>query len=311
MKPAASFPFIARILTLLMLPQFASRMHTEEEKNLLLQGLGTKVRRLRSEANLTTKELANRAELSLRFIIQLEAGQGNISVAGLARVASALGRPLPELFPPAIHDQSVRARLWERLCNSSDEELQDFQRWLEQRGEETDRHFIALIGLRGAGKSTVGARLAKKLKSDFVELDSRVEQAAGMSLGEIFSMHGEEYYRRLEQKELVKLFKESRGCVLATGGSLVTDAESWSLVKRSCFTVWLRATPEEHMTRVLRQGDTRPMKNNPSAMKELKNLLWRREPLYSEAEITIKTSGHTPAEVVDQITKSIPRLTKR
>ena len=291
--------------------QCASRMNTEEEKNLLLQALGTQVRRLRSDANLTMKELAKRAELSLRFVIQLEAGQGNISVAGLARLASALGRPLPELLPPASNDRSVRAQLWQLLCNSSDKDLHDFQQWFEQRNMGPDRHFLALIGLRGAGKSTVGGRLAKKLKTDFVELDSRVEQAAGMSLGEIFSMHGEDYYRRLEQKELVKLFKESQGCVLATGGSLVTDAESWGLVKRNCFTVWLRATPEEHMARVLRQGDTRPMKDNPSAMNELKNLLLRREPLYSEAEIIIKTSDNSPAEIVNQITTSIPWLTNR
>jgi XRE family transcriptional regulator, aerobic/anaerobic benzoate catabolism transcriptional regulator len=286
-------------------------MNHEEEKNLLLQGLGTKVRSLRTQASLTIKELAKRAELSLRFVNQLEAGQGNISVAGLARIASALGRPLPELIPPATHDQSIRAQLWQLFSTSSDEDLQDFQRWFAQRNGETDRHFIALIGLRGAGKSTVGARLAKKLKTDFVELDWRIEQAAGMSLGEIFSMHGEEYYRRLEQKELVKLFNESKGCVVATGGSLVTYAESWSLVKRNCFTVWLRATPEDHMTRVLRQGDTRPMKDNPSAMNELKELLLRREPLYSEAETTIKTSGISPIEVVEQITKSIPWLAKK
>jgi XRE family transcriptional regulator, aerobic/anaerobic benzoate catabolism transcriptional regulator len=286
-------------------------MNHEEEKNLLLQGLGAKVRSLRTQASLTIKELAKRAELSLRFVNQLEAGQGNISVAGLARIASALGRPLPELIPPATHDQSIRAQLWQLFSTSSDEDLQDFQRWFAQRNGETDRHFIALIGLRGAGKSTVGLRLAKKLKTDFVELDWRIEQAAGMSLGEIFSMHGEEYYRRLEQKELVKLFNESKGCVVATGGSLVTYAENWGLVRRNCFTVWLRATPEEHMTRVLRQGDTRPMKDNPSAMNELKELLLRREPLYSEAETTIKTSGISPIEVVEQITKSIPWLIKR
>jgi XRE family transcriptional regulator, aerobic/anaerobic benzoate catabolism transcriptional regulator len=281
-------------------------MNYEEEKNLLLQGLGARVRALRSEASLTIKELAKRAELSLRFVIQLEAGQGNISVAGLARVASALGRPLPELIPPASDDQSIRAKLWQLFSNSSDEDLQDFQRWFAQRGGDTNRYFIALIGLRGAGKSTVGARLAKKLKTEFVELDSRIEQAAGMSLGEIFSMHEEEYYRRLEQQELLRLFNESKGCVLATGGSLVTYAESWSLVKRNCFTVWLRATPEEHMTRVLKQGDLRPMKDNPSAMNELKVLLARRELLYSEAETTIKTSDNSPAQVVEQIIESIP-----
>lgn len=283
-------------------------MNYEEEKNLFLQGLGARVRALRSEASLTIKELARRAELSLRFVIQLEAGQGNISVAGLARVASALGRPLPELIPPPKNDQSIRAKLWQLLSNSSEEDLQDFQHWFAQRRGDAGRHFIALIGLRGAGKSTVGARLARKLQTEFVELDSRIEQAAGMSLGEIFSMHEEAYYRRLEEQELSRLFNESKGCVLATGGSLVTYAESWGLVKRNCFTVWLRATPEEHMTRVLHQGDLRPMKDNPSAMTELKTLLARREPLYSEAETTITTSDNSPAEVVEQIVQAIPWL---
>jgi XRE family transcriptional regulator, aerobic/anaerobic benzoate catabolism transcriptional regulator len=286
-------------------------MNYEEEKNLFLQGLGARVRALRNEASLTIKELARRAELSLRFVIQLEAGQGNISVAGLARVASALGRPLPELIPPPSNDQSIRAKLWQLFSSSSDEDLQDFQRWFAQRSGGSNRYFIALIGLRGAGKSTVGVQLAKKLHIEFVELDSRIEQAAGMSLGEIFSMHGEEYYRRLEQQELQRLFNQSKGCVLATGGSLVTYTESWSLVKRNCFTVWLRATPEEHMTRVLKQGDLRPMKDNPSAMNELKGLLARREPLYSKAEAAINTSDHSPAEVVDQILESIPWLNEK
>jgi XRE family transcriptional regulator, aerobic/anaerobic benzoate catabolism transcriptional regulator len=281
-------------------------MNYEEEKNLFLQRLGARVRALRSEASLTIKELARRAELSLRFVIQLEAGQGNISVAGLARVASALGRPLPELIPPANNDQSIRARLWQLLSNSSDEELQDFQHWFAQRTGDDNRHFVALIGLRGAGKSTVGQQLAGRLGCEFVELDSRIEQAAGLSLGEIFSMHDEAYYRRLELQELVRLFNESKGCVLATGGSLVTYAESWSLVRRNCFSVWLRATPEEHMTRVVQQGDLRPMKDNPSAMNELKALLVRREPLYSEAEKTIQTSDRSPSEVVEKILEAIP-----
>ncbi|MBI3649738.1 MAG: helix-turn-helix domain-containing protein [Acidobacteria bacterium] len=281
-------------------------MSHEEEKNFLLQGLGAKVRELRGAANLTIKELAGRAGLSLRFVNQLEAGQGNISVAGLARVASALGRPLADLLPPKNHDQSLRARLWQLVTSSSDAELQELQRWFEQRKGQSHRHFIALIGLRGAGKSTVGVRLAKKLKTEFVELDARVEQAAGMSLREIFSMHGEEYYRRLEQKALLKLFNESSGCVLATGGSLVTATESWSLVKRHCFTVWLQAKPEDHMNRVLRQGDLRPMKDNPAAMNELKALLARRNPLYAEAAITVKTSTRTPTAIVEQIAKALP-----
>ena len=126
-----------------------------------------------------------------------------------------------------------------------------------------------------------------------------------MSLGEIFAIHGEDYYRRLEREALTRLFAESKGCVLATGGSLVTDAESWELVKRRCFTIWLRATPQEHMNRVLHQGDTRPMRDNPSAMVELKSLLTRREPLYAQADFMVRTSGETPADTVSKIAKQI------
>src|SRR5215475_12105077 len=122
-----------------------------------------------------------------------------------------------------------------------------------------------------------------------------------MSLGEMFAIHGEDYYRRLERESLSKLFAESKGCVLATGGSIVTDSESWDIVKRRCLTVWLKATPQEHMNRVLRQGDTRPMKDNPSAMAELKSLLSRRESLYAQADLVVKTSNETPQNIVSTI----------
>jgi XRE family aerobic/anaerobic benzoate catabolism transcriptional regulator len=147
--------------------------------------------------------------------------------------------------------------------------------------------------------------LAKRLKTDFIELDVLIEQAAGMSLSEIFMLHGEEYYRRLERQELVRFFGRSPGCVLATGGSIVTDAASWDLIKQRCFTVWLHATPQEFMKRMKRQGDTRPMKGSPSAMHELKAILARRQPLYSEAQLTIRTTGKPPSAVLAQIVKAL------
>jgi len=255
----------------------------KDEKTVLLAALGAQVRARRLEANLTTRDLAERASLSLRFVIQLEAGRGNISIAGLARVAAALDCSLQELIPPANSDRSTDART--------------------QTTAATPR-FIALIGLRGAGKSTVGPLLAARLQTEFVELDALIEKAAGMSLGEIFTLHGEEYYRRLERAELSKLLARSRGCVLATGGSLVTDVESWELIKQRCFTVWLHATPQEFMKRLRRQGDTRPMQNSPSAMIELKSLLARREPLYARAALTIKTTRTSPRTIVAQIIKA-------
>lgn len=279
----------------------------ERDKSALLKTIGLRVRNLRIETGLTIRELAVGADLSLRFINQLEAGQGNISIAGLARVAAALSRSLIELIPPTNVDHSLQAQVWHLIAQSNKEDLRDFQQWFARRNGNSQHKFIALVGLRGAGKSTVGSKLAKKLKTDFVELDSRVEKSAGMSLGEIFSIHGEDYYRRLELEALQKLFHESQGGVVATGGSIVTESESWNLVKRLCFTVWLRATPKEHMTRVLKQGDLRPMKDNPSAMSELIVLLARREHLYAEANLKVRTSKKTPAEIVALITKGLSK----
>jgi XRE family aerobic/anaerobic benzoate catabolism transcriptional regulator len=280
-------------------------MNRNGNKSSLLAGIGGRIRALRAEARWTIKELAERAALSPRFVAQLEAGQGNISIVRLAQVAAALDRPVQELIPPASGDGSLRAEIWHLLSRCDDDELQELREWLGQRAGQSGPRFVALIGLRGAGKSTVGAQLAVRLQTEFVELDAVIEKDAGISLGEIFALHGEEYYRRLERAALAKLFTTSRGCVLATGGSLVTDAESWQQVQRRCFTVWLRATPQEHMTRVLRQGDTRPMKDNPSAMTELKALLARREPLYAQADLTIKTSDKSPAAIVTQIAKAM------
>ena len=280
-------------------------MNHNGHKGALLEGIGARVRALRTAEHLTIKELAERAEISPRFVAQLEAGEGNISITKLAQVAAALDRPLQTLIPPASNDGSLHAEIWHLLSQCGEEELQELREWLAERAGNKSPRFIALVGLRGAGKSTVGAQLARRLKTEFIELDGLIEQRAGISLGEIFALHGEDYYRRLERASLGKLFAESRGCVLATGGSLVTDAESWEMVKRRCFTVWLRATPQEHMTRVQRQGDTRPMRDNPSAMTELKSLLAQREPLYAQADLVIKTSHKSPSEVVNQIIKAV------
>jgi XRE family aerobic/anaerobic benzoate catabolism transcriptional regulator len=286
-----------------------SIMSKQDEKNSLLSGIGARVRAMRLESGLTVREFAERAALSPRFINQLEAGEGNISIARLARVADGLGRSLPELIPPPEDDGSLRSRTWRLLSECSDEDWQDLHQWLEKRrGNRRAPSFIALIGLRGAGKSTVGAMLAKRLKKRFIELDQWVEEAAGMPLGEIFATHGEGYYRRLEREALTQLFattSASGGCIFAPGGSIVTDAEIWELIRRRCFTVWLHATPAEFMNRMRRQGDIRPMQGRPAAMAELKALLQRREPLYAESQLIIKTTGKSPAEITAQIIKAI------
>src|SRR5262245_1181019 len=281
-------------------------MDQEDGKAGLLTAVGARVRALRLEAGLTVREFAERAALSPRFVNQLETGAGNISIAGLARAAAALGRSLPELVPPLKQDHSLTAEIWRLLTDSGGDDLQDLLQWLEQRrGSRSKPRFIALIGLRGSGKSTVGPMLARRLQTEFVELDKWVEEAAGLTLAEMFATHGEAYYRELERESVLRLFARLSGGVLAPGGSVVTDAESWELIKRRCFTVWLHATPEEFMRRMRRQGDLRPIQGRPSAMSELKALLARREPLYAESHLKIKTTGKSPASVVGEIAEAV------
>ena len=224
----------------------------------LLGGLGRAVRRLRAEHAFTLKDLAARAGLSTRFLVQVESGRGNISVRKLAALARALGStPAQILAAPEEHREA---------------------------------RVIALLGLRGAGKSTIGRRLARRLRRPFVELDRRVEEAAGLSLAEIFALHGEAYYRRLERETLERLLADGRPVVLATGGGIVAAPETFDLLRRHARTVWLHARPEDHWNRVVKQGDRRPMADHPEAMAELRRLLTSREPLYAQADQTVHTS---------------------
>jgi|SRR5215471_12422850 len=281
-------------------------MRNNSLKSAVLMAVGSRTRKLRLEAGLTVKAFADQAKLSTRFINQLESGTGNISIAGLARVAAALGRSTFELIPPAEGDPSPAAETWRFLSDAVPEDLRDLRHFLlTKRGVRITPHYLALIGLRGAGKSTVGPMLARRLKTDFVELDRIIENAAGMSLGEIFATHGEAYYRELERESALRVLNTSPGCVLVPGGSVVTDSETWESIKRRCFTVWLHATPAEFMKRMRRQGDLRPMQGRPSAMEELKALLARREPLYAESRLKIRTTAKTPAAIVSKIIQAL------
>jgi XRE family aerobic/anaerobic benzoate catabolism transcriptional regulator len=233
-----------------------------------LLALGRRARALRLGHGWTLRDVAERSGLSPRFLVQLEAGRGNISIKRLADLARAL-----ETTPAS-------------LLTESDEPAQPV---------------IALLGLRGAGKTTVGRRLARRLRVPFVELDRRIEQAADLSLSELFSLHGEDYYRRLERDALTEVLAERRGMVVATGGGIVTSAETYAQLRRSALTIWLRAKPEDHWDRVVRQGDRRPMANHPQAMADLRARLAAREPLYALAHHTIDTSGIAVGRAVDAI----------
>jgi XRE family transcriptional regulator, aerobic/anaerobic benzoate catabolism transcriptional regulator len=286
-------------------------MKTQSAKDSLLMGVGRRVRALRQERGWTVNELAARAALSPRFVNQIEAGEANISIARLERVAAALSRALPDLLGPPEQDQTLRARAWRMLEQCGDEDWRALHDWLALRLRiAAPALFVALIGLRGAGKSTVGPLLAKRLKTEFIELDHWVEEAAGLSLAEVFTTHGEPYFQKLEREALEKLFATSPGCVFAPGGSVVGDATSWTLIKERCVTVWLHATPREFMRRMLQAGETR-LTSRPTVMTDMKALLARREPLYAESEITIRTTGKTPTAVTTAILKAMPANGKR
>jgi XRE family aerobic/anaerobic benzoate catabolism transcriptional regulator len=288
------------------------RIAMKETKNshLLISGIGSRVRSLRQAQELTVRELAARADLSQRFINQIEAGEANVSIAKLDQIAQALGCAVTDLISPAESDRSLRARAWRLLSQCGDKDWQALLEWLEQRkGTKLDRQFIALIGLRGAGKSTVGPLLAKRLKTGFIELDQWVEDAAGLSLAQIFTTHGESYYRQLERKALAKLFATSTGCVFAAGGSIVEDTASWNQIKQRCYTVWLHATPQEFLNRMAKAGETR-LTQRPTVRSDLKALLARREPHYAESNMTIKTTGKSPAKVTTDILTALEERRK-
>ncbi|MGH9783084.1 MAG: shikimate kinase, partial [Terriglobia bacterium] len=267
-------------------------MPHKHESDGFLHALGARVRSLRQEAGQSIQELARLAELSPRFLSELEAGRGNISVARLARIAAALGQPVQTLIPVAARDVSLRGRVWELLEACNTEDLEQLSAWLSARQRKQFAKSIALVGVRGAGKSTIGKRVAARLRIPFVELDALIERQAGMSLGELFALHGEGYYRRLEREAVERLLASSPPVVLGTGGSLVTHPETWELVRRQCHTVWLKARAQDHWNRVVAQGDLRPMGNNPAARDEMKALLRARQPLYSQAELVADTSKH-------------------
>ncbi|MEM7248924.1 MAG: shikimate kinase [Acidobacteriota bacterium] len=265
-----------------------------------LKPLAERVRRLRQERGWTVKEAAARSDLSPRFFAQLEAGEANIALSRLARVAGAFGMQPVELIDEATPSPTRRS-IERMLRGRSEEELRDCLAALEDLVGDGARRGVALLGLRGAGKSRLGQALGRRLGLPFVELDDRIEARAGMTLTEIFSLHGEAHYRRLTQETLDSLVREGQECVVALPGGIVHDDQAWSSVRRRFTTAWLRAEPEDHWERVLGQGDRRPMAGREDAMGELRELLARREPLYRRADLTIDTSGRREDESLLQL----------
>ena len=261
-----------------------------------LDRLGERVREARARRGMTRKILARDSGVSERYLAQLETGRGNASVLLLRQIAQALNLPVDELVR-ADDGQSVELTLIFQLLKRlpaaklARVRTQLVREYGTAYGARENR--IALVGLRGAGKSTLGAALARQLDVPFVELDHEVEAEAGTSLHEIFLLHGQAGFRRYERRALERILEKNERCIIATGGSIVSEPATYDLVLSACFTVWLKAAPEEHMARVAAQGDYRPMAGNREAMDDLRRILAGREPLYAQADVTIDTEGKT------------------
>jgi XRE family transcriptional regulator, aerobic/anaerobic benzoate catabolism transcriptional regulator len=261
-----------------------------------LEQLGQRVRTMRALRGMSRKVLAKVSGISERYIAQLESGKGNVSIVLLRRVSIAMGAHLEDLIPsgepspdwPVIRDLLRKASL-NQIAQAKNVLSGHAGGAAAQRGMSFAG--IALIGLRGAGKSTLGKMLAKKIGWSFVELNKEIEAQNGLSVAEIIALYGQEGFRRMEQAALNQLLARKELTVLATGGGIVSEPLTFDLILSSFYTIWLKAEPEEHMARVRGQGDLRPMADDRSAMAELRTILRSREPLYARASAVVDTAG--------------------
>jgi XRE family aerobic/anaerobic benzoate catabolism transcriptional regulator len=281
----------------------------QAEADPYLAAVGARVRELRTSRRLSRRALAEQAGLSQRFIAQLETGYGNISVKRLKALVDALDGDLAEVVSgiPAPTDIKAAA-LARRISRAPDALKARIIRLLDSAELGTDDRVrarrIALVGLRGAGKSTLGRMLGERLGFDFVELNAEISRASGLGVDEIFALYGDDGYRRLEQEQLVRIAGRDN-LVLAVAGGIVDHREAYRSLKENFITVWLKARPEEHMERVIAQGDSRPMSGSLDAMADLRRIFAAREASYAEADATLDTSSRQPgesaAELVDLV----------
>ena len=275
-----------------------------------LATLGDRVRELRARRGMTRKILAKDSGVSERYLAQLESGQGNASLAILRRIARALDVPLESLIAASPEPPLELTHATELLRRLGPEQLAEARSLLLKTFGDVDiagrTRRIALIGLRGAGKTTLGALLAERLDVPFVELDREIERESGISLATIFDFYGQAGFRRMERRCLDRVIEEHPRFVLATGGSIVSEPSTFERLLAACWTVWLKAAPAEHMERVVAQGDMRPMAGNRESMADLQRILAGREPLYRRADAEVDTSGKPVAVAVEDVVAAVP-----
>ncbi len=275
-----------------------------------LTALGDRVRELRARRGMTRKILAKDSGVSERYLAQLEGGRGNASLLILRQIAAALDVPIEGLVSEKPEPPPDLSHALELLRRLGPEQLAEARALLQRTYAQADdagrRGRIALIGLRGAGKTTLGKRLADRLGVPLIELDREIERESGVSLATIFDFYGQAGFRRMERRCLDRIVDEHPRFVLATGGSIVSEPATFERLLEACWTIWLRAAPAEHMARVLAQGDMRPMAGNRESMADLQRILTGREPLYRRADAQVDTSGRTVDDALDALAAALP-----
>ena len=293
----------------------------EAERDPFLTALGERVRALRSRRGLTRKAVANMADVSERHLANLEYGTGNASILVLLQVAGALQCALAELIGDVTTSSPEWLMLRELLEHRDDATLHRVRVTVGELlgtggGNAARSPRVALIGLRGAGKSTLGAQLATERCVAFIELDREIEREAGTSMNEILLLHGQAGYRRYERRALLRIAEDhTDGVVMTTGGSIVSERETFDLLQSRFYCVWLKASPEEHMARVVAQGDMRPFDTTRGAtneaMEDIRRILASRQALYARADAVVDTSARTLKQSLKDMERAVPKTTVR
>lgn len=279
----------------------------------LLDTLARQVRTLRAHRRMTRKSLAQNSGVSERYLAQLENGEGNASVVLLGRIADALQVTVADLLRVREPYSAEEVVISDVLRDMSPDSHKAVLQMLAEQFPVSPgaRRRVALIGLRGSGKTSQGRKLAERLGIPFVQLGHEIELLAGMSTLEIFSLSGQSGYRRLEEKALMQSLRKYDRCVLETGGGIVTDKSLLNTLLTTCFVVWLSARPEDHMQRLIAEGDVRPMQDSDDAISSLRRILAEREEHYAKAHVVIDTSGKTVDQCVDELLRLVPEGAER
>ena len=283
---------------------------SEAKRSPFLEALGERVRNLRSRKGMTRRAAAVAADVSERHLANLEYGTGNVSVLVLLQVANALQCSLAELLGDVTTTSPEWLLIRELLSKRSEADLRRARVQLgdmfgEGGNAQERKNRIALIGLRGAGKTSLGQRLAQDLGFPFIELSRQIEQFAGCQISEIHNLYGANAYRRYERRALEEAIQIYPEVVIATPGGLVSDSANFNLLLSHCTTVWLQADAADHMGRVAAQGDMRPMAASKEAMEDLKRILEGRSAFYSKADLSINTSGRTEDQAFEALRTSV------